>query len=643
MILIKNNFVWLIGLVVFIIYLVTLAPSVVQIDAGELAAVQATLGIAHPTGYPIFTIIGYLFSRLPLPFTTIFQLNLLAAIWCALAVMFFMIAVKGSSSNGLTVTIKGNRKKSAKKNLKEISEIKLSQIPDNLKVVALIFSGLFLAFSKTFWMQSTSVEVYSLHIFLICLIILYTIKSYLSNYEGNFFSSKNPFLLLSFALALGFSNHMTTLLILPGIAYLYFNKLGFNKASFTKLFLMIAVFAVLLIIFYLYLPIRSSQQPALNWGNPVDFERIMRHISGKQYQVWIFSSLEASKKQLSYFINNFPSEFTFILIPAIIGLFSSFKYSKKIAMFFLICFISTVLYSINYDISDIDSYFLLGYVSVAYFSYWGIIKIFYLLKDDSNRLKFTLAISGVILIFHFGLTFGRVNQSGNHVYEDYSEALINSVPKSSIILSYQWDYFLSASYYFQNVEGFRKDVTIVDKELLRRSWYFNQLEHAHPFLLKGVASEVKLFKDALFPFETDEPFNSNLLESLYQRIMIGIITTNIDEHDVFIAPELVDNEMQQGQLKLPQGYYLVPDLFLFRIVKENKYYPAADPNFKIRMPEEKDKYVLNIQSFVASMLSRRALFELQNNNLDRAKIFAKKIVTDFPDYGLPPGLADILK
>jgi hypothetical protein len=497
--------------------------------------------------------------------------------------------------------------------------------------------------NKTFWIQSTSVEVYSLHAFLICLIILFAIKAYQSNYSGKFFSFRNPWLLLSIALALGFANHMTTLLILPGIAYLYFSKFRFNKPAFTNLLLMITSFIGLLIVFYLYLPLRAGQQPAINWGNATDLDKMLRHISGKQYQVWIFSSIEASKKQLAYFINNFPSEFTFILIPALLGLFNSFKYSKKISVFFLICFISTVLYSINYDISDIDSYFLLAYISVGYFSFFGVFKIFNLIKVESQKIKITLVLSALILILHFGFTFGKVNQSGIYVYEDYTKSLINSVPKSSIILSYQWDYFLSASYYFQNVESFRKDVAIVDKELLRRSWYFNQLEHNHQFLLKGVASEVKLFKEALMPFEADEPFNSNLLESLYQRIIIGIITTNIDSHDVFIAPELVDNEMQQGQLKLPQGYFLVPDLFLFRVLKENKYYPASNMNFKIRMPEQKDKYVLNIQSFVASMLSRRALYELQNNYPERAKVYAEKIVSDFPDYGLPPGLADILK
>lgn len=639
---IKNNFVWLSGFILFIIYLITLAPSVLQIDAGELAAVQATLGIAHPTGYPLFTIIGFLFSKLPLPFSTIFQLNILASIWCASAVVIFILAIKNISTREIQNLPSKPEKKSRKKTAVRKENLD-SPIPEIIKTTALIFAGFVVGLNKTFWTQSTSVEVYSLHAFLICLIILFAIKAYQSYYSGKFFSFKNPWLLLSIALALGFANHMTTLLILPGIAYLYFSKFQFNKPAFTNLLFMVTSFIGLLTIFYLYLPLRAAQQPDINWGNTTDMDKILRHISGKQYQVWIFSSIEASKKQLAYFINNFPSEFTFILIPALLGLFNSFKYSKKISVFFLICFFSTVLYSINYDISDIDSYFLLAYISVGYFSFWGVIKIFNLIKVESQKIKITLALSALILILHFGFTFGKVNQSGIYVYEDYSKTLINSVPKNSIILSYQWDYFLSASYYFQNVESFRKDVSIVDKELLRRSWYFNQLEHNYPFLLKGVASEVKLFKEALMPFEADEPFNSNLLESLYQRIIIGIITTNIDVHDIFIAPELVDNEMQQGQLKLPQGYFLVPDLFLFRVVKENKYYPASNSNFKIRMSEQKDKYVLNIQSFVASMLSRRALYELRNNYPDIAKVYAEKIVSDFPDYGLPPGLADILK
>ncbi|MFA7420189.1 MAG: DUF2723 domain-containing protein, partial [Melioribacteraceae bacterium] len=72
----KKYYAFISALIVFIVYLFTLAPSVIQIDSGELATVQSTLGIAHPTGYPLFTIIGYLFLKLPLPFTKIYQANL---------------------------------------------------------------------------------------------------------------------------------------------------------------------------------------------------------------------------------------------------------------------------------------------------------------------------------------------------------------------------------------------------------------------------------------------------------------------------------------------------------------------------------------------------------------------------------------
>ncbi|MGB5138628.1 MAG: DUF2723 domain-containing protein, partial [Candidatus Zixiibacteriota bacterium] len=49
-----------------ILYLVTAYPTVAYIDSGELAVANWTLGIAHPTGYPLYTLIGRLFSLLPL-------------------------------------------------------------------------------------------------------------------------------------------------------------------------------------------------------------------------------------------------------------------------------------------------------------------------------------------------------------------------------------------------------------------------------------------------------------------------------------------------------------------------------------------------------------------------------------------------
>ncbi len=116
----KKYFYLVTALFVFIIYLFTLAPSVVQIDSGELAAVQATLGIAHPTGYPLFTMLGYLFSLIPLPFTEIFQLNILAAIYCSTAVGVFTFTLKYCLDNLSVFRTKiSDKKESAKKEKKK--------------------------------------------------------------------------------------------------------------------------------------------------------------------------------------------------------------------------------------------------------------------------------------------------------------------------------------------------------------------------------------------------------------------------------------------------------------------------------------------------------------------------------------------
>lgn len=634
------------GPVVFVIYIFTLAPSVVQIDAGELATVQVTLGIAHPTGYPLFTIIGYLFSLIPFPFAKIFQMNLLAAIYCSASISVFVYTIKFVLDNlqsFSTSPIKEKKetrdKRKGKKNKNQQGDTS-SVLSDTIKYFLSITGGLILALSETFWMQSTSVEVYSLHLLLINIIILSLLKAFINNTNDISNSRARPWLIFAIFLALGFTNHMTTLLIIPGVAYLYFAKNKFLKEILMKIFWMLVVFFAVLIIVYLYLPIRASQEPLLNWGNPIDFERFFRHFTGKQYQVWLFASTEAAKKQLIYFFETLPGEFSFSIILPIIGLFVSYRYAKKLFVFLLVTFLFSIFYSINYDIHDIDSYFLLAYISLAFFSVFGLLKLFELAK---YKIHVVTAIAILFVGVQFYSNFNKVNQSGIYTYEDYTKAILNSVSKQSIIFSYQWDYFISASYYFRYVEGFRKDVAIVDKELLRRSWYFDQLSNNYPYILKNIKDDVNKFKKALVPFERNETFNPNLLESLYRKVMTGLVATNIDSRNFYIAPELFENEIQRGLFSLPPGYTLVPDVLLFKVVKGNEYVPAADPDFIIRINGKRNEYINNIEKFVGSMLARRARYEMQFGKVERAKVYIRKIKNDLPGYKLLEIFENILK
>ncbi|MCK4831823.1 MAG: DUF2723 domain-containing protein, partial [Anaerolineales bacterium] len=80
----------LVGLVVLIVYLSTLAPTITWehhgTDGGDLIAASQVLGVPHPPGYPLYVVVGHLLSRLPLPGGNLaLRFNLLSAFSAAAA------------------------------------------------------------------------------------------------------------------------------------------------------------------------------------------------------------------------------------------------------------------------------------------------------------------------------------------------------------------------------------------------------------------------------------------------------------------------------------------------------------------------------------------------------------------------------
>src|SRR5260370_21268266 len=67
------------AMAVFLVYLRTLAPTVVGGDTPELITVAYTMGVAHPPGYPLFTMLAKLFTLFPFG-TVAWRVNLLSAV-----------------------------------------------------------------------------------------------------------------------------------------------------------------------------------------------------------------------------------------------------------------------------------------------------------------------------------------------------------------------------------------------------------------------------------------------------------------------------------------------------------------------------------------------------------------------------------
>src|SRR5919204_5406314 len=91
--------VWIAGalltLVWLAVYLATVSPTVNFIDSGELITAVHEPGIAHPPGYPLYTLLGYVVSHL-LGGEVAWRVNVMSAFWGALAVgctFFLLLAI----------------------------------------------------------------------------------------------------------------------------------------------------------------------------------------------------------------------------------------------------------------------------------------------------------------------------------------------------------------------------------------------------------------------------------------------------------------------------------------------------------------------------------------------------------------------
>ena len=537
-----------VGAVSMSAYTLTRAPGLTFIDSGELTASATLLGICHPTGYPLFTLLGWIFAHVPVGSEAVVRLNVMASAACALAsALFFLLFAELLASGS------GGRGDSA------------PQTTAVAQCGGALGGALILAFSETFWLQSAAVEVYSLHLLLVSLVLLAFVRASAQGAESRWY-------LFAFLLGLSFTNHMTTVLLGPGLLYLYFSREGTGRESRRRLARM-GPFFLLGLTPYLYLPVRSAQNPLFNWGAPASWERFLWHVGGKQFRVWIFSSTEAAGRQFTYFLSALPAEFAYVGIPlALVGLVLLVRSDRKVFWTTLIFFGTCVAYSINYDIHDIDAYFLLAYICVAFWAAAGV-KALVLWSGHLKRWSraagwgVPLLCGSVVLC----VNYPRVDQSANTLVEEYTAAMFGSLEKNALVISYQWDFWVSASYYVQYVRGERTDVAVVDKELLRRSWYLDELQVRYPGLLDRSRREVEGFRRELYKFEHDLPYNPALIQGKFEEMIRSFIREQIGERPVYVTPE-IEAEFTREWERVPEG-------LASRLFSDTLFHPSPSPRW----------------------------------------------------------------
>ncbi len=601
------------GLLTFLVYLCTLAPSVSFIDGGELAAVLATLGVAHPTGYPVFTLVGHIFALLPVAAEEVVRVNIMAAFFCSAGVfMFSLLAVLL-----LRIAFAGNRP--------ELFRAREDQ--EQAILLGGFACGLLLGFSETYWATAVAVEVYSLHLFFVGVVCVSFFRAAFPGIRFTGAYTPEPgghrqgwWTVFAFVLGLSFTNHMTTLLLGPGLIYLYFATQGAGTSSWKRIGAMIPAF-LLGLSAYLYLPIRAGQSPAMNWGNPVTLERFLWHVSGKQYRTWMFESMDTAARQLQYFIETLPGEFAYVgLFLAVIGVVALWRMHRKAAIGTLLFFFGCLSYSINYDIHDIDSYFLLAYVSLALWGTFGLIVLFYWIrKSFRGNSRVALSIVVVVAFVPLAVNYQKTDESRDYLVEDYTTNMFGSLKPNAVIFSYQWDYWLAAAFYYQLVKGMRTDVAVVDKELLRRSWYYKMLEQRYPWLIRNSKAEIDAFLAELYKFEHGTPYNPAVIESRYVNMISSMIRRSMASRPVYVTHE-IEQEFTTGLQRVPEGLAL-------RVVGDTLFHPSGLPGYHFRPLGRPGRLEDQVPRLYAGSLIYRGIYYYKAGDLEGAgKSFREALV-----------------
>lgn len=404
----------------FGVYLHTLSPTVGLSDSGELTTCAYLLSIAHATGYPLYLLSSKLFTFLPFG-EVAFRVNLVSAVFGGLTCSFVFLIIMFVTQH---------------------------QLPS-------LIGAFCLGFSPTFWILSTTAEVYTLNSWLLSLLtLIYLIWTRQKKI--------NWLYLFFFIFGLSLGNHLTIILFLPLFLYFIIKKqTTFSQISKFTLFFLIGLSI------YLYLPLRSAGDITLvNWNKVTSWSYFFYYVTGAHFKKLLFSSsvFAVVKHLWNYFlllITHFPS-FAFGI--GIIGLIKSFSLNRRFSLLISSMWLVLVIFCINYDISDIWSLYLPTYL---FFSLFIGVGISFLIKITFFSIrKWLIIIIIVSLFFSYQLSYSlfeyKFNKSKYFFPLDFCSQVLAQANHHSLIIS-NWRY-AGCLWYVQYVCRMKEDIKILTSQ-----------------------------------------------------------------------------------------------------------------------------------------------------------------------------------
>ncbi len=365
----------LLGLVSFCLYLRTLAPDVVDADGGEFQFAAWNFSFVHPTGYPLYLILGGIFQHL-IPFSTpAYWLNAFTALTAALAVAALYFVVQEIT-----------RRRSA----------------------ALIAAASF-AVTRTFWYDASAAESYALNAFFIALLICLALR-----WQRQ--PSARTFTAFCFVCGLALTHHRTIILWIPAFVLFFVCcvlRVPSSGLRFTFYVLRFTFYFLLPLLLYLYIPLRAPVSPyaalTIAPGNQIvlydnSLEGFTNYVLGRTFQSELrWDAVSAAR--LASVPQGLLDQFGALgLGLGILGL-AVMLWRRDWARLALVGggFVANVLFASVYHIGDIFHYYIPAYLAWAVWVGVGVDGVLGLVRNSKFKIQGS-RIGFRILNFEFGFS-----------------------------------------------------------------------------------------------------------------------------------------------------------------------------------------------------------------------------------------------
>ncbi len=531
------------------VYLATINPTLPPGDSGDLITAASTLGVAHPPGYPLFAMIGHLFTLLPFG-SPAFRVNLMSAVLDAAAVAIIAALTYRVATDGFAKRQAGS----------------IVAVP---AAIAAVVGALFLAFSTEFWSYSLVAEVFALNNFFAAVLLLLAFTWYRD--------PRRRWVLWAFFLSSGLAtcNQQTIVLLAPGLGTFLVGGIlrmraqgGRWERRVIHQFAIGGVFLIAGVLPYLYLPIAAANHPPALWGDPSTFDRFIAVITRADYGS--FSLVSGGQHgtvggNLAAFWAYIGDAFGVVgSVLGAIGLLWLARTRPVVGLALVLSFVVAgpgFLAFANPPLGGLLSgifarFYILPSVPLAVIIGCGSFQAIVWVLRVTSSLRGAAAplarsvvplVTGAVLLAPVlapaASRYASVDQSDNFMTMDFIKDLLAPLEQDAILLT-EGDTSVLGTLYAQNVEGYRPDVVVIAVPLLRFPWYIDQIQRQHP--------------DVALPFEAADVAG----QPVTQRVVDANFATR-PIYYVGVIPEL-----------FPTGYGELRTGFARKFVRAEE---AADP------------------------------------------------------------------